>query len=141
MEFSHRVSAELKNLSMIRSFIREYLMNFGDIQPDIVDDVLLAVEEGVTNIIIHGYHGQPGFIDIKLRRSGDALVVCLRDTATPFDPATVPGPDLTLPLEQRPVGGLGVHMMRQLMDEMTHRITSRGGNELTLVKKGIVHSS
>jgi anti-sigma regulatory factor (Ser/Thr protein kinase) len=80
-------------------------------------------------------------IDIRLRRSRDSLAAYLRDDAMPFNPATVPEPDLTLPLEQRPVGGLGVHMMRQLMDEMTHRVTSKGGNELTLVKKGIVYSS
>jgi anti-sigma regulatory factor (Ser/Thr protein kinase) len=140
MESSLQVSTELENLSTIRSFVQEYLMNLGDIKQDIIDDVLLAVEEGVTNIMIHGYQGQPGFIDIGLRRSGDSLVVCLRDEATPFDPATVPAPDLTLPLELRPVGGLGVHMMRNLMDDMTHRITSQGGNELTLVKRSSVYS-
>jgi serine/threonine-protein kinase RsbW len=141
MEFALQVSTKLENLSLIRSSIEKYLMNFGDIPQGIIDDVLLAVEEGVSNIIIHGYQGQPGTIDIRLRRSSDSLAVYLRDDASPFNPATVPEPDLTLPLEQRPVGGLGVHMMRQLMDEMTHRVTSQGGNELTLIKKDIVYSS
>jgi serine/threonine-protein kinase RsbW len=137
MESSLRIAAELENLAEIRDFVQKTATTIG-VAPDIIPDVLLAVDEAVTNVLVHGYQGQAGMIEIELRRRGDSLRVCLRDQATPFDPTTVPAPDLTLPLEQRPFGGMGVYLMRQLMDEMTYRITRQGGNELTLVKKGVV---
>jgi anti-sigma regulatory factor (Ser/Thr protein kinase) len=137
MKSSLRMAAELDNLAEIRHFVQKTATTFG-VDPDIISDVLLAVDEAVTNVLVHGYQGQPGMIELELRRRGDSLVVCLRDQAIPFDPTTVPPPDLTLPLEQRPFGGMGIYLMRQLMDEMTHRITRQGGNELTLVKKGVV---
>jgi serine/threonine-protein kinase RsbW len=140
MKSSLRMAAELENLAEIRHFVQKTATTF-DVDPDIIPDVLLAVDEAVTNVLVHGYQGQMGMIEIELRRRGDSLVVCLRDRAIPFDPTTIPPPDLTLPLEQRPFGGMGIYLMRQLMDEVTHRSTRQGGNELTLVKKGVVWRS
>jgi len=137
MKESHsslRISAELKQLVVIRRFIEETAAAF-KADPSAILDILQAVDEAATNIIVHGYRGQPGTIEIEIRREGDSLLVRLRDQATPFDPTAVPPPDLTLPLEKRPLGGMGIYLARQLMDEMTHRVTSQGGNELTLVKK------
>ena len=78
--------------------------------------------------------GAPGIIEIGVGREGDALMIRVCDQARPFDPHGVPPPDLDLPLEERPLGGLGVYMIRQLMDEMIYRAPPQGGNELTLVK-------
>ncbi len=94
-----------------------------------------AVDECVCNIIVHGYRGRPGSIEIALWGSQESLVVRLRDQALPFDPTAVPSPDVTSPLEQRPLGGLGIHLARYLVDEMTYRQLPEGGNELTLVKR------
>jgi anti-sigma regulatory factor (Ser/Thr protein kinase) len=55
--------------------------------------------------------------------------------APPFDPTRVPDPDLTLPLEERPLGGLGIYLIRQSVDKMVYRAVPEGGNELTLVKR------
>jgi serine/threonine-protein kinase RsbW len=126
----------LKNLSEIRRFISQTAMALS-VDAATIPDVVLAVDEAATNIILHGYQGQEGIIEIELAQEGDALVVRLRDEAIPFDPTTVPPPDLTLPLEQRAPGGLGIYLIRQVMDEVMHRITSEGRNELTLVKRGI----
>jgi serine/threonine-protein kinase RsbW len=62
-------------------------------------------------------------------------VVQVRDEAPPFDPATVPSPDLSIPLEKRLFGGMGVFLMREMVDEIHHRIRPQGGNELSLVKR------
>ena len=134
---SLRITAELKNLSEIRRFVQETASSLG-VDPAMVHNAPLAVDEAVTNVIVHGYQGQGGAIEIEMSREGDALVIRIRDEAAPFDPTIVPPPDLTLPLAQRIPGGLGIHLIRQIMDEMTHRITPQGGNELTLVKRGIV---
>lgn len=100
-----------------------------------IDDMIQAVDESATNIIVHGYRGQPGHIEIEVTQEGNVLVVRLRDQAPLFDPTRAPPPDLTLPLERRCVGGLGIHLARQFTDSMTFRTTSEGGNELTLRKK------
>jgi serine/threonine-protein kinase RsbW len=133
---SLRIAAELKNLVDIRRFVRETATTLG-VDPAVVPGVILAVDEAVSNIIAHGYQGQGGTVEIEVSREGDTLMVRLRDEAAPFDPTSIPLPDLTLPLEQRTPGRLGIHLIRQIMDEMTHRVTPQGGNELTLVKRGI----
>ncbi len=66
---------------------------------------------------------------------GDALTIILRDHGDSFDPASVPEPDLTCDLEDRRVGGLGVYLIRQLMDEVSYERPSGAGNVLVLVKR------
>ena len=134
---SLRIIAEVKNLTEIRRFVEETATAIG-VDPAVIPNVILAVDEAVTNIIVHGYQGQGGAIEIEVSLEGDALMIRIRDEAAPFDPTSVPPPDMILSLEQRTPGGLGIHLIRQIMDEMTHCVTPQGGNELTLVKRGIV---
>lgn len=106
-------------------------------QPQAIVDMVLAMNEATTNLIQHGYQGRPATIEIEVGYEGDALVVCLRDWSPPFDPAQVVDRDLTVPLEERPLGGLGVTMMRQLTDELIYRHGPDGSNELVLIKHGV----
>jgi serine/threonine-protein kinase RsbW len=133
---SLHIEAEPKNLAVIRLFVEEAATALG-VDLAVIPNVILAVDEAVSNIITHGYQGQGGVVEIEVSREENALVIRLRDEATPFDPTNVPPPDLTLPLERRAAGGLGIHLIRRVMDEMTHRLTPQGGNELTLVKKDV----
>jgi len=127
-------SAELKNLAALRYFVKQGTADLGACQRDI-EDLVLAVDEATTNIILHGYRGEPGTVEIELQREGEFLLVRLRDKAPTFDPAAFPPPDLTIPIDQRPLGGMGIHLMREMVDEIHHRARSQGGNELTLVKR------
>jgi serine/threonine-protein kinase RsbW len=129
-----RVPAELENLSQIRRFVQEVAMVL-DADPATLRHVLLAVDEASTNIIVHGYRGRDGTIEVEAAREGESLIIRLRDTAEPFDPTVAPPPDMTVPLEERPIGGLGIQMIRQVMDRVSHRIMPEGGNELTLVRR------
>jgi serine/threonine-protein kinase RsbW len=124
----------LESLSSIRRFVQEAGMA-RDAGPAALRQMLLAVDEASTNIIVHGYRGQDGTIEVEVAREGENLIIRLRDTAEPFDPTTVPPPDLTAPLQERPIGGLGIQLVRQVMDGVSHRITPEGGNELTLVRR------
>ncbi len=129
-----RMPAELNQLDTARRFVQEKAVALGA-TATATDELILAVDESITNIIEHGYCGQPGDIEIEVLRAGETVVVHLRDRAPPFDPTCLPDPDLTLSLEERPVGRMGVFLTRQLVDAVTYRLTGEGGNELTLTKK------
>jgi serine/threonine-protein kinase RsbW len=129
------ITAELQFLVVIRRFVEEAARHLA-MTPGAVDDVVQAVDELAANAILHGYRGAPGRIEVEVRQAGDELAVTLRDDAPAFDPTLVPEPDVSLPLEQRPVGGLGIFLSRRLVDEMRYRARPGGGNETTLVKRG-----
>jgi serine/threonine-protein kinase RsbW len=137
---SLRVAADVEQLAAIRAFVEQHSRALGIDRFDIYD-LILAVNEVATNIVVHGYRGQAGAIEIEMQQRGDVLEIRLRDHAPLFDPTRVPSPDLTLPLHKRPFGGMGVHVTRELMDELRYRVTPDGGNELTLVKRAIVAPS
>lgn len=135
-ESSLQVAAEVKELATIRRFVEEKAMTL-TADPSMVNDIVLAVNEVATNVIVHGYQGQPGLIEIEIKREGDSLLLFVRDQAAPFDPTRVLPPDITLPLEKRPPGGMGVHLIRHLTDAMLYRLLPDGSNELTLVRNGL----
>jgi len=126
--------ARLENLEKIRNFITETGQSLcaGE---DCLECMVHAVDEAASNIIIHGYDGRPGEIEIAVSRVGDNLVVRLRDQAPHFNPTHYPMPDLTLPLKKRPLGGLGIYFIRHFSDDVRYRVNDQGDNELTLVKK------
>lgn len=131
--------ASLKELASIRNFVDETGSAWGA-DPTALSDVVQAVDEAATNVIVHGYLGQPGAIEIEMCQEGVNLRICLRDQAPPFNPELVMPPDLTLPLEERPYGGMGIFLIRQYMDELNYSPLPLGGNELALVKYGIFRS-
>jgi serine/threonine-protein kinase RsbW len=136
MSSTLRIAAELANLAAIRRFVSAEAESLGIVRAAI-DDMIQAVDESATNVIRHGYRGQPGTIEIEVAREGDDLAVSIRDYAPPFDPTTYPPPDLTLPLERRRFGGMGIHLMRECTDDVIYRVAPDGANELTLLKKAI----
>ncbi len=97
-------------------------------------DIQLAVEEAVTNTIKHGYHGKEGIIRIHASVTGDLAKIIIRDSATPFNPLLLPPPDITAPAEDRPIGGLGVMLIRNLMDEVGYGFRN-GENVLMLIRR------
>jgi serine/threonine-protein kinase RsbW len=128
------VPAELGRLAEVRAFIRREARGCGATD-EAIDDLVQAVDELVTNVIEHGYHLRPGTIEVEVEEIDDACVVRIRDEAPPFDPTSHPTPRTDLPLEDRPLGGMGVHLARTLTDGMRHRMLPGGGNELTLEKR------
>jgi serine/threonine-protein kinase RsbW len=126
-------TAILANLEVIRDFV-EKAAHYLQVPDSLIDDVVQAVDEAATNIILHGYAGQEGMVEVELERQDDALVIRLRDQAPQFDPTTISSPDLSLGLEQRRPGGLGMYLIRQLTDRIQYRNLAERVNELTLVK-------
>ena len=92
----------------------------------------MAVDEACTNIIRHCYGGDcHGHIELELQVGEDRLVIILRDEGTPFNPDQVPDRNLD---EVRP-GGLGLHLIHEIMDEVIYQPGPAAGTELVLTKQ------
>lgn len=123
-------------MAEVRAAVRE-VARACDAPPSCLDDLVQAVDEAATNIILHGYDGQPGTIDLTAELVGDDIVITLEDRAPAFDPLGAPEPDLSIPPMQRKPGGMGVHLMRLAMDTIEHRDRPGGGNILTLTRSRV----
>jgi len=95
----------------------------------------LAMEEAVVNVINYAYPEEKcGLIHITAKVDGDFLTFVISDSGTPFDPTAKEDADVTLPAEERSIGGLGIHLVRNLMDSISYE-RKGGKNVLTLKKK------
>ncbi|GIK66438.1 MAG: hypothetical protein BroJett018_42320 [Chloroflexota bacterium] len=129
---SRQWQADLTSLAEIREFVEGCAKTLGANESQ-TSDVLLAVNEAVTNSILHGYGGF-GPVRIEVDRDKGQLCVCVADQAPPFDPTQHITPDINRPLDECGLGGMGIHMMRTLTDDMVYHAPTEGGNELTLKK-------
>ncbi|MGD2145100.1 MAG: ATP-binding protein [Anaerolineae bacterium] len=127
--------AEYESLAAIDRFVSDAAEEAG-FDNDAVYQVRLAVDEACSNIINHAYGGEGrGEIECSCRAQDDDLTVILRDQGAPFDPDSVPPPDLSDDLEERSGGGLGLYFIRELMDEVDFDFRADAGNVLKLVKR------
>jgi anti-sigma regulatory factor (Ser/Thr protein kinase) len=102
--------------------------------PKDVPTLQLALEEAVTNVINHGYSdGKPHAFTVELTASDRRVTVIVTDDAPAYDPLARAEVDITLPLDQRPIGGLGVHLVKKLMDSARYERRD-GRNILTFVR-------
>ncbi|NUM75772.1 ATP-binding protein [candidate division KSB1 bacterium] len=103
--------------------------------PEALYAVNLALEEVLTNTISYGYDdGAAHEIIVHFSMQDGELTLTITDDARPFDPLQAPAPDVNAALEDRPVGGLGIHLAKTMMDGMHYRYES-GKNILTMKKK------
>jgi serine/threonine-protein kinase RsbW len=126
--------ANLSQLETIHRFVEETTLELG-LDDQTRHTLQTVVEEACTNVIVHAYGGQGGKMILTLEVIGSCLQVTLRDWGMPFDPAQVPIPDVTAPLEKRPLGGLGVYLMREMMDQVHFQFDATDGNTLVMVKE------
>jgi serine/threonine-protein kinase RsbW len=87
----------------------------------------VALDELLANTIAHGFAGRPGGeVTVEAELRADRLSVTLTDDGLPFDPFGMAAPDTALSMAERPVGGLGIHVVRQMMDNVSyHRLADR----------------
>ena len=102
----------------------------------VADDLVQAVDEAACNVMLHGYGGELGDVDIEAVLRDGKIEISLADRAPEFDPTAAPTPDTTKPPVARRSGGMGVgiHLLRTMTDEVRHHVRPDGGNELTLVR-------
>ena len=100
-----------------------------------VEDLALALDELVGNTLTHGFApGSPGTVTVTIAFDEGWLTVTIQDTATPFDPLQAPPADVDLALDEREIGGLGIHLARALTDDISYRYLP-GQNLLTVRKR------
>jgi len=132
---SVRFSAKFEFLDEIREFVGDIARagGFGDKD---VYNIQLAADEAASNIIEHAYEGvSNGVLELSCGVKSNVITIILVDYGESFDPSEIPLPDLKADLSERKIGGLGIFLMRKLMDEVHYEARPNKSNVLTMTKR------
>ena len=128
------IKNHIKDVEQLNVFVGDITHRLG-YEEDEARSIRLAVEEAVVNVICYAYpEEQEGDISIVAQANSQRLKFIITDSGIPFDPTEASQVDITLPAEERRIGGLGIHLVRKLMDSINYE-RENGKNILTLVKK------
>lgn len=135
-KLSLEIDPRVEELSAITAAVEQ----FGDAEKwpsDMVFQINLVIEELGLNIMTHGKSEDLEKIEITLTAEGESLTIEIVDNGHPFDPTReAPEPDLDVGLRERAIGGLGIHIVRNLVDNLRYR-RQGGRNHVTLVKERV----
>ena len=129
------VEAVTSNLQTVTDFVNERLEKMG-FSPKVCMQIDLAVDEIFSNVAMYAYAPGTGDVTVEFRAEPEppAAVITFSDRGTPFDPLTAKEPDVSLSADDRPIGGLGVFLVKKMMDEVRYAYQD-GQNVLTMKKK------
>ena len=129
------IESDLSELERLHDAVAE-LGEAGNWSPDLVYQVDLVLEELIVNTVNYGYDDDASHeIEVTLISDEDVFTVEIIDDGHAFNPLNdAPEPDLDLGIEDRPIGGLGIHLMRVMMDDVHYR-REQNKNHLTLIKR------
>ncbi|CAN1523603.1 RsbW Anti-sigma regulatory factor (Ser/Thr protein kinase) [Rhabdaerophilaceae bacterium] len=118
MEFE--LGPDLSDIQLLADAMERF-SKFAAIPSKVLFRLNLAIDELVTNTISYGFQqGEQCYLGVTVLRHDDVVEVELRDNGIPFDPLSLPSPDLDASLEDRPIGGLGVHFVRTLIEQVDY---------------------
>lgn len=127
------INNDINEISRLAPFIDEVSDTYG-IAPDVSFKINLALDEALANSINYAYpDGTTGTITLEVETDADDLVLRIIDEGTPFDPTLEGDVDTTLSAEERPIGGLGIFLIKQMMDSVDYEYADNK-NILTLRK-------
>lgn len=134
MQLAFSLRSQLEELASALDRIEQLLLEEAA-ERELASEMRLIAEEGLTNIVRHAYEpDDEGEIEVVMTLSETEIRLELRDSGRPFNPLERPEPDLEAPVEERPLGGLGVHLIRSLTDAQSY--TRQGTvNVLVLIKR------
>jgi serine/threonine-protein kinase RsbW len=128
------ISNDTKHLTALRNFMAAIVKKHKPLA-SFENKIILATDEAVTNIIEHGYDdGQNGMIEVEVEATDKMCKIVIRDEGKFYDPNKHPSVNIEKHLEEGRTKGLGVFLMRQIMDEVKYRYEKDTKNELTLIK-------
>lgn len=132
---SMNFAAKFEYLDEIREFVGDIAREAGFSDKDVYN-IQLATDEAASNIIEHAYENRSdGILELSCGMRGDAITITLVDRGESFDPSEIPLPDLKADLSDRKIGGLGIFLMRKLMDEVSYEPRADKSNVLTMKKR------
>jgi serine/threonine-protein kinase RsbW len=115
-----RLAADVKEIERLNRLVRQF-GELHEVPSRTLYAVNLALDELVTNVVLYGYESATGKeVLVRIATAGQELVASVLDDGKAFDPLKAPPPDLTAPLEERTLGGLGIHLVRSLMDHVSY---------------------
>ena len=124
---------DIRQISLLPGFLEEATRDM-DIAPSVTSQLNLALEEAVANVISYAYpEGTDGTVDIDAKRDGNSISFVISDSGTAFDPTARESVDISAGVDERPVGGLGIHLIREIMDTVSYERRD-GKNILTITK-------
>lgn len=126
-----RMSAKLENLSRLIGDLSDCAKAQGFAQENI-SKIELAAEEALVNVFRYAYPEQPGDVEMICRLEGERLAIEIVDSGIPFDATAMPVPEVTDGGHEREPGGLGILLMKKVMDEVRYR-REKDRNILTLI--------
>jgi len=137
-----RVPAVVERLADVRSFVRQSVEELGGTKRT-AEDLVQAVDEATCNVMLHGYDGARGDIEVEAAARDGSIEIRILDRAPVFDPTALPDPTIDAPPVRRRPGtaGVGLHLARTMTDAVRHHVRPGGGNELTLVRSIQDHSA
>jgi len=128
------VKSSTSNLVLIRDFIKSAAKNVS-LNDDTINKIVLAVDEACTNVIKHAYHfSTEGIIYLKIKISDNKFMITIIDEGEHFNPNLVPEPNIKQFHKQKKSGGLGIYLMKKLMDDVSYSSTDNNRNQVVLVK-------
>ena len=134
MEKSIILANDINEISKLNEFIENIGEEFS-LTPDVVFNLNLVLEEAVVNIINYAYPKEDHqWIYLSAKLENGSIILILTDTGKEFDPTMAPEADISLSADDRPIGGLGIFLIRQIMNEVKYERID-GKNVLTLEKK------
>jgi serine/threonine-protein kinase RsbW len=130
-----RVKALLENVPLAIDCVAQWAEKV-DLDKRTLYEIQLAVDEACANVADHAYRNEePGDMEVSCYLENELLTILVRDWGRGFDPNGVVVPDVDAPLEERTLGGLGLFIVRQVMDYVQFTVDPEVGNELRMAKR------
>lgn len=125
------VEAKIENLDRVQDFVRDQLRAC---PPKVRAQIAIAVDEVFSNIAHYAYVQDAGTVLVRVK-AGDAVTIEFEDSGRPYDPLSSADPDLSLDVDAREVGGLGIFMVKNLMDSVAYR--REGSKNVLTIRKSV----
>jgi sigma-B regulation protein RsbU (phosphoserine phosphatase) len=125
---------DIQEMDKLEPFLNDFFER-NKLDMSLLPQMDLALEEAIANVIMYAYpEGQRGTVEIALEMKEGHLQTCVSDAGTPFNPLQQPDAKLSSSIEERPIGGLGIHLIKEIMDEVVYQYKD-GKNILTMIRK------
>ncbi len=133
-KFKLRFPSKTDNLEIIREFVNRLALKTG-FNPSTADQISLAVDEACTNVIKHAHKfDSRRMIDIIVYLDNEKIEIIISDTGKGFDPSKLPEPDLRQYIHEAKMGGLGIYLMKTIMDEVNYTFNPGTKNQVAMIK-------